>query len=68
MDKYEVGNAACLMDKLSWTNEELIKIVEANEIVLGYFNGRGEYFGLIRDKIRGELEQLNYFMCQRGLK
>jgi len=68
MNRKEMQRAGALMRQLSWTDEELVTVVEASELVVAYFKERGDYFGIITSITRQELERLNSFMYARKLK
>lgn len=50
---------------ISWTNEELTLIIETQEIVLAYIEGKGPTWELAAIPLRTELETFKSFMFAR---
>lgn len=49
-----------------YTNDQLTLVIETTNHVLSYFQTRGDYFGLITDRIRQDLETLKGFQRARN--
>lgn len=68
MEKQDFINAARLMAKMSYSDEELLLCVDALENLVSYFEKRDRYWGLALSELRRELTTFQGFVSSRTLK
>lgn len=67
--KKEIFKYGKIMNKLILTDNELLKCIEATDLVLTYFEGRNDTnFRLIISQLRRDLEKLLGYKDARNLK